>query len=93
MSAGDILITIIIWLYKNTLLNLPENVAGLSLAEFESFLNGLKANLTYSLSGISNVFPVDWAFTFIGVVIAGELIILAVKGGIFVINLIRGSGA
>lgn len=93
MSAGDILITIVIWLYKNTMLLLPTEVGGLSLTDFTNFLDSLKANLTYSLSGVANVFPIDWAFIIITIIITGELIIFAVKAGIFVLNLIRGSGA
>lgn len=93
MSAGDIILTIIIWLYKNTLLNLPTDIGGLSLSEFSGFLDGLEGNLTYIFSGISNFFPIGWAFIFISVVIAGELIMFLIKQIVFVINLIRGSGA
>lgn len=93
MSAGDVLLTIVIWLYKNTLLNLPTEVAGLSLSSFTDFLDGIEANLTYSFSGISHLFPLDWAFIFISVIIAGELIMFLIRQIVFLINVIRGSGA
>jgi hypothetical protein len=93
MSAGDVLITIVIWLYKNTFLRLPTEINILPINTFIGYLDSLKTNLTYSLSGIAKIFPIDLLFTLILVVIAGEIILFGVKVGIFVINIIRGSGA
>lgn len=93
MSAGDILITIVIWLYRNTLLLLPTEVDVLPLATFTGYLDGLKDTLIYAFSGIAKVFPIDILFIIISVVITGEIILFGVKAGRFVINLIRGSGA
>jgi len=93
MSAGDVLITIVIWLYKNTLLLLPTEVDIFPLATFAGYLEGLQTNLVYAFSGIAKLFPIELLIIIISVVILGELILLGVKAGMFVINLVRGSGA
>lgn len=93
MSAGDILITIVIWLYKNTLLRLPIEMDFLSIETFTDYLESFKDILIYSFSGIAKVFPIELLFIVISVIIAGEIILFTIKIGIFMINLIRGSGA
>lgn len=93
MSAGDILLTIVIWLYKNTLALVPTQIDFLPYDTFVGYLDSFKTNLVYAFSGIAKLFPIDLVFIIISVVIAGELILFGVKGGIFIINLIRGSGA
>ncbi len=93
MSAGDILFSIVIWLYKNTLLLLPSEVGTLSLTAFSDYLDGLKNNLVYAFSGVAKIFPMDLALTLAGIVIAGEIIMFGIRAGNFLINLIRGSGA
>ena len=93
MSAGDILLTIIIWLYKNTLGNLPTEVGLLSLNTFVNYLDSFKANLIYAFSGLASIFPVELLFIIVSIIISGELILFGIKIGMFVINIIRGSGA
>jgi hypothetical protein len=93
MSAGDIVITIVIWLYKGAISILPSEIGFFPLATLTGYLDGFKTNLVYSLSGISKLFPVDLALIIVSVIIAGELILFGVKAGIFVVNLIRGAGA
>jgi len=93
MSAGDILLTIVIWLYKNTLLQLPNEIEFLSYATFVNYLDSFKTNLVYAFSGIAKLFPIDLLLIIISVIIAGEIILFGIKAGTFVVNLIRGSGA
>lgn len=93
MSAGDILITIVIWLYKNTLLLLPTEIGFLPIDTFTAYLDSFKETLIYAFSGIAKIFPIELLFIIISVVIAGEIILFGVKIGMFIINLIRGSGA
>ncbi len=93
MSAGDIIITIVIWLYKNTLLLLPTQIDILPYATFVGYLDSFKTNLVYAFSGFAKLFPVELGFILISVIITGEIILFGVKAGTFVINLIRGSGA
>lgn len=93
MSAGDILITIVIWLYKNTLLLLPTEIGILPIDTFVGILDGLKTNLVYAFSGIAKIFPIEFLFIIVSVIIIGEITLFGVRIGIFVINLIRGSGA
>lgn len=93
MSAGDILITIVIWIYRNTLELLPTEIDFFDYATYVSYLDGFKANLVYAFSGVAKFFPMDLLLIIISVIIIGELILFGVKAGTFVINLIRGSGA
>lgn len=93
MSAGDILITIVIWLYRNTLLLLPNQIDLLPINTFIGYLESFKVNLVYAFSGIAKLFPIDLLLTIVLVIMAGELILFGVKAGTFVINLFRGSGA
>ena len=93
MSAGDILITIVIWLYKNTLLLLPTELEIFPLATLTGYLEALQGNLVYAFSGIAKLFPIELLLTIVSVIIAGEIILFGIKAGVFVINLVRGSGA
>ena len=93
MSAGDILLTIVIWLYKLSTSILPTEIGILPLNTFTGYLAGLENNLVYAFSGIAKFFPMDLTFVLISVVISGELILFGVKAGIFLVNIIRGSGA
>ena len=93
MSAGDILLTIIIWLYENTLALLPEEMGFLPYDDFIGYLDSFKANLVYAFSGIAKIFPIELLLIIVSVIIAGELILFGVKAGMFLMNLIRGSGA
>lgn len=93
MSAGDIIITIAIWLYKNTFLLLPTEVDVLPISTFTGYLDSFKEILVYAFSGIANIFPIELLFIIIFVIITGEIILFGIKIGMFIINLIRGSGA
>ncbi len=94
MSAGDILLTIIIWLYQHTLLPLlPTQIDFLPIATYESTLEGLQGNLAYAFSGVNKLFPLDLLLGVILVIITAELILFLVKIAMFVINVVRGSGA
>lgn len=93
MSASDILLTIIIWLYKHTLLLLPTEIGFFPIDVFVNYLDSFKANLIFAFSGIAKIFPIELLFIIISVIILGEIILFGVKMGMFVINLIRGSGA
>lgn len=93
MSAGDILITIVIWLYKHTLMLLPIEVDILPIDTFTGYLDSFKINLVYAFSGIAKLISIELLFIVILVVITGEIILFGIKTGTFVINLIRGSGA
>lgn len=93
MSAGDILLSIVNWLFKGSLGLLPNEVSFLPYADFVSTLDGLKDNLVYAFSGLGNVMPINLIFVLISVIMAGELILFAIKSVMFMINLIRGSGA
>jgi hypothetical protein len=93
MSAGDILLTIVIWLYKNTILNLPDEIGFLPISTFAGYLDSFKTNISYALSGIAKLFPVDLLLILVSVIISGEILLFGIKGGTFVVNIIRGSGA
>lgn len=93
MSAGDILLTIIIWLYNNTLGLLPNEIGILPIDTFTDYLNSFKDILVYAFSGIANIFPIGLLFIIVSVIITGEILLFGIKIGMYIINLIRGSGA
>lgn len=93
MSAGDVLITIAIWLYKHTFLLLPTEIEFFPIATFVGYLDSFKANLGFAFSGIAKIFPIELLLIIVSVVITGEIILFGIKIGMFVVNLIRGSGA
>jgi len=90
----NLLITAIIFLIQKLLLPaLPTSISFLPIETFTDTLNGIQANLIYSLSGISFFMPVDLLFALILVVIFAEISLFIFKMGVFIINLMRGSGA
>jgi hypothetical protein len=93
MSAGDIVITIVIWLYKSAVSILPTEIGFFPLATLTDYLDSFKTNLVYAFSGVAKFFPMDLLLIIISVIIAGEFILFGVKAGTFLINLVRGSGA
>ena len=94
MSAGDIIITIIIWLYRHTLLPiLPTQITFLPIATYQSTLQGLEGNLAYAFSGVNKLFPLELLLGVVLTIITAELILFLVKIAMFVINVVRGSGA
>lgn len=94
MSAGDILLTIIIWLYQHTLLAvLPTQIGFLPIATYQSTLQGLEGNLAYAFSGVNKLFPLDLLLGIVLLIITAEIILFGVKIATFIINIVRGSGA
>ena len=93
MSAGDVIVTIVIWLYKNAVSILPTEMSFFPISTFVGYLDSFKTNLIYAFSGIAKLFPMDLVLIIVSVIIAGELILFGVKAGTFLVNLIRGSGA
>ena len=93
MSAGDILITIVTWLYNGAIGLLPVQIDILPLATFTGYLEAFKDNLVNGLSAITPVFPVDLLLVIFLIIMTGELILFGIKAVVFAINLIRGSGA
>lgn len=94
MSVGDILLSIVIFLIQRLLLPiLPTSIPFLPYNSFVATLTGLETDLTYSLSGLGLLFPVDLLLTMILVIIFAETTLFVFRMGKFVINLVRGSGA
>jgi hypothetical protein len=91
---ADLIITAIIFLVQKLLLPaLPTSIGFLPIASFTDTLNAIQANLIYSLSGINFFMPVDLLFALILLVIFAEMSLFTFKMGVFIINLVRGSGA
>lgn len=94
MSIADLLINIIIWLVQSIILPvLPTSLPFLPLTSFTEILNGIIGNLSYSFIGLEFLLPIDLIFMFVLVVLFAEMTLMIFKMGVFIINLVRGSGA
>lgn len=91
---GDLGLTIIIFLIQRLLLPiLPASISFLPIETFSATLTGIKTNLIYSLSGVGFFMPVDLILALVLLVIFAEISLMVFKLGVFVLNLVRGSGA
>ncbi len=91
---SDFLISIVIFLIQKLLLPvLPTSIGFLPVETFSNTLTTLKANLIYSLSGIGFFMPIDLILSLILLVIFAETSLFLFKMGVFIVNLVRGSGA
>lgn len=90
----DKVFDVIIFLIQNYIIPLlPESYSVLSFEAYKDQLDGLQGLIIASLSGVSNVFPVELLLAFVIVFITAELALLAVKSVFWLINVFRGSGA
>jgi len=71
----------------------PANFPLLSFDAYSSMLNSVSSYLIYAFSILDKVFPVYGFLTLILVMLGGELLLITFKTGVFIVNLIRGSGA
>jgi hypothetical protein len=95
MSIADYLLTAIIYLIQKLILPLlPENMPFLSFETLTGILNSdVKNDLIFAFSGIGKLLPVNLILIIFLVIIFAEITLTTIKMGIFVINLVRGSGA
>lgn len=94
MSVADILITIVIYLIETLLLPiLPVSVGAFTISEFSSGLLAIKSNLIYGLSGIGFFMPVSLILNLVLLILFAEFSLMLFKMGVFIVNLVRGSGA
>jgi hypothetical protein len=94
MSISDLLISGIIYLIKTLLLPiLPISIGAFTISDFSAALLSVKSNLIYGLSGISFFMPVSLILSLTLLVILAEFSLMLFKMGVFIINLVRGSGA
>jgi len=94
MSVADILISLITWVFQKIILPiLPVNLPLISFDTFYNTLHGsLKHNLIYSFSGLNSLFNLNLLFILLLSIIFAETLYWLVKGGIFLVKLIRGGG-
>ena len=91
---GDNIFTYIIWFIQHGILAiLPVDFPTLPLLTYQASLMNMSAFLTQSFGGLNNIFPVYLLLAFVIIGVSAELILFSIKGVIFVINLVRGSGA
>lgn len=94
MSVGDLLIEIVIFLIQRLLLPvLPSSIGFVPIETFTATLDGLKENFIYSLSGLDFFIPTGLLLGLILLIIFAEVSLFLFKTGVFIINLVRGSGA
>ena len=90
----DIILNIVIWLFQNTVLRLMYvNLPLLSYSEYQSLLMTIRTEIVPPFSSLNNLFPIDLLIIFVIIMLIAELVLLMIKGSMYVINLIRGSGA
>ena len=91
---ADTIFTLLIWTIQHSILAiLPTEFAFMPLLTFKNALEGMSNFFTSSFAGLNNIFP---SYFFIGIIIliiSAEVILFAIKGTMYIINLIRGSGA
>ncbi len=93
MSVFDILISLLIYFQRYFILPfMATNLPFLNFVNFHTKLIAMKPLLIASLSGLGIIFPIDTLFIVFAVIVSGELTLLTFKIGVFVLNLIRGSG-
>jgi len=91
---ANAIISFVIWIYQNTLLRvLPADLPFFSYLAYNNLLASIQNNLLVPLSAINNVFPVDTMLLIFVAILSAELILFAVKIGVFLINVFRGAGA
>jgi hypothetical protein len=95
MSVADFLIEIAIFFLQNLILPiLPTNFPLFPISKLSSFLNSdLKNDFIYAFSGVGKLFPIKFLILMVVFIISAEVILVFIKIGKFIINLVRGSGA
>lgn len=92
MSLADIIISLITFLLQKLVLPIfPINLPFVSFATFNSILTGsLSHNLIYSFAGITELINLELLFIVLICIIFAEVIFWAVRGGKWIIEIIRG---
>jgi len=91
---ADNLVDVANWLIQTLIYPLfPQNLPFLSYNTYVGVLNSIKTNEIYIFSVLNKFFPVSLLLIFIIVIISGEITLFLIKGVMFLINLVRGSGA
>jgi hypothetical protein len=94
MSIGDLIVKLLTYLLQKFVLNvLPTSLPGLPIDSYRLLLENVISSLTFAYSRIGNFLPIGLILTCTIIVIASELTLLVFKAGIFIVNLVRGSGA
>jgi len=95
MYIADIVLKFIIFILQKIILPIfPNEVADFSVVQWNTFLQGtLRHNFAWALSGMNAFFNIQLIFILILVIFTAEICYWGVRAGIFIINLIRGSGA
>lgn len=73
---------------------LPTSMPFFTIDNLTSILNSdLKSDIIYALSGIGKILPIDLIFIIFLTIILAEGSLVLIKMAMFLINLVRGSGA
>lgn len=91
---ADILLDFVIFLIQRLLLPvLPNSIDFYPIEVFSANLYAVKSNLITSFSGLGQLFPINLILIIFSVIIFSEIILFSFKIGVFLINIVRGSGA
>lgn len=91
---ADGLIDAINWIIQNWIYPLfPSNYPLLSYETYSTTLSGLQTNISFAFSTINRFFPITLLLAFLGLILTAEITLIGIKVGMWLVNLIRGSGA
>jgi len=91
---ADGLVDVANWLIQHIIYPLfPSNYPFLSFSTYSGILNGVKTDVIFAFSAVDKFFPISLLLIFLSVILTAELILVAIKAGMWILNLVRGSGA
>lgn len=93
MSIADMFLQLVILLTQQTILKLPASLPIFTIDSYAGLLDNINSTLNYAYVRVGSVFPVNLILILILAVLVAETSLLIFKAGVFVVNLIRGSGA
>lgn len=93
--VGDFIISIVNFFFAKLIVPiLPTNLPLLPIDNLVAVLNSdVKNDIIYAFSGIGSIMPIDWILIVFCVIIFAEVLLVFIKMAMYLINLIRGSGA
>lgn len=93
MSIADIILNTVSSAIKSLVATLPAEYSALPISDFHTAFIGIANNVSIAYNSIDWLCPGWLILSVFSVIITAEFILLAYKGGVMIVNIIRGSGA
>lgn len=92
--VADTFTDLVNWLIQSFIYPLfPDNFPLLSYNSYYNILESLKGNFIFTFSFVEKFFPIQLLLTFLVIIIVAEIVLFGIKAMMWLLNLIRGSGA